>query len=743
MATVYAAVDLKHDRRVAVKVLRPEASALLGRERFLREIHVVARLTHPHILPLHDSGAAGELLFYVMPLIEGETLRELLRREQQLGVDVAVRIVSQVADALDYAHQNGVVHRDVKPENVLLARDHALVADFGIAHVLDDAAGGQPLTELGLAIGTAAYMSPEQATGHDSVDGRTDVYALGCVLFEMLAGVPPFRGETARAILAARFAGPPPPLEEAVPGAPPHVCHAVGRALAPDPAERFRTASDFARALLPRPRETLDRQDLAILVLPFANVSPDPDREYFSDGLTEELITDLTNVEALRVISRTSSMKLKGTEKRARQLGQELNVRYVLEGSVRRAGNDLRITAALVDTVTEQNVWSDKYAGAVENVFDMQERVSRSIAEALRVRLTGAESRRISQRPIPDIVAYEYYLRAKRGIFSFTPKGLDDALADLERGLAVVGENALLLKGIGIVHIQRLNTGASSDRTLIAQVHEIADRIERIEPASPHAPHLRGLTDIIEGRWKDASRKLRHVYRAEPGDPETMVWLGVLSLCTGQLDTSRALFDRLVAIDPLTGFNHMLLGYLAFFEGRPREGVGPIRRALELDPDTPIIAWAATRIFAAAGETALALEAAERLGREHAGSPFAQAAGFFALALQGRGVDGAALVTEELERWASHDGEWAHFLADTYALAGRKEDAYRWLERAVENEFINHRFLASHDPFLAPLRGEPAFGALVQRAEREWESFEADLRARGLRELAPGSHRAD
>ena len=248
MAIVYLAQDLKHRRQVAIKVLRPELAAALGRERFLREVTTTANLRHPHILPLFDSGEADEFLFYVMPLVEGESLRGRLAREKQLPLDDALRITREVADALDHAHAHGLVHRDIKPANILLENGHAVVADFGIARAIT-AAAAEALTETGLSLGTPLYMSPEQAAGEPSMDGRSDQYALGCVLYEMLAGEPPFTGRTAQAILARRLAEPVPPLRTVRESVPAHVEQVINRALSKTPADRFATVRQFAEAL--------------------------------------------------------------------------------------------------------------------------------------------------------------------------------------------------------------------------------------------------------------------------------------------------------------------------------------------------------------------------------------------------------------------------------------------------------------------------------------------------------------
>src|SRR5437773_8677345 len=322
MATVYLAQDKKHDRKVAIKVLRRELAASVGAERFLREIQIAARLAHPHILPLIDSGEAHGALYYVTPHVPDGSLRQRLERERRMPLAEAIRIARDVGAALDFAHRQGFVHRDVKPENILFADRHAVLADFGIARAVSPMEVAT-VTEVGMALGTPEYMSPEQAAGEEDLGARSDVYSLACVLYEMLAGAPPLRGEGARATMAKQVTEAPPPLRAARPDAPPHVERALVRALAKDPAERLASAAEFVTALqTPAAGASVGVSVAAwgrgIVVLPFTNASGDPDNEYLSDGITDELISALARVEGLRVTARTSAFALKGDRKSTR-----------------------------------------------------------------------------------------------------------------------------------------------------------------------------------------------------------------------------------------------------------------------------------------------------------------------------------------------------------------------------------------------------------------------------------------
>ena len=293
MATVYLAEEKKHGRKVAIKVLRPELAASVGTERFLREIGIAARLAHPHIVPLIDSGDAEGLLYYVSPFVPGGSLRDRLMKEQHLPVRDVVRIASEVGAGLDYAHRAGFVHRDVKPENILFADGHALLADFGVARATcaaesEGRSDSGPVTGAGIALGTPEYMSPEQASGDRDVDARSDVYSLACVVYEMLAGVPPFRGDSMRSTMARHVTEPPRPIRALRPDAPAALESVLARALAKDPVQRYETVAEFTRALAAdvSVAHTFDATR-SIAVLPFVNASPDPENEYLSDGITD------------------------------------------------------------------------------------------------------------------------------------------------------------------------------------------------------------------------------------------------------------------------------------------------------------------------------------------------------------------------------------------------------------------------------------------------------------------------
>ncbi|HEY7612941.1 MAG TPA: protein kinase [Gemmatimonadales bacterium] len=485
MATVYLARDLRHDRPVALKVLHPEIAATLGAERFQREIRLAARLQHPHILTVLDSGTAGrrdsgsELLWFTMPYVEGESLRDRLRRERQLPLEDALRIAREAADALEHAHRAGIVHRDIKPENILLTASgagwHALVADFGIARALAGA-GDEHLTETGLTLGTPAYMSPEQAVGDRGLDSRSDIYSLATVVYEMLAGEPPFSAPTLQAMIARRFTETPRPMRELRETVPESVEQAVGKALAKSPADRFNSAAEFARALELNVRHTAASLETSrppaastvslpaesgetgpsrrhysrtaalmlgfligigvlfgwlrnhngggpasdgarrLAVLPFENLGQ-PEDGYFADGVTDEIRGKLSALPGLQVTARSSSAQYKETSKSPAEIGRELGVDYLLTGTVRwekgGSGSRVRVSPELIEVSTGSARWQEPFDAALTDVFQVQADVAGRVAEALNLALGAGERERLAAKPTQNLTAYDAYLKGE------------------------------------------------------------------------------------------------------------------------------------------------------------------------------------------------------------------------------------------------------------------------------------------------------------------------------------------
>ena len=731
MATVFLARDRKHDRPVAIKVVHADIVDSETAQRFLREIQILSRLQHPHILALLDSGSTKETQprpFYVMPYVDGETLRQRLTREGPLPLPEALRLVREAGEAIHYAHTQGLVHRDVKPENILLSQGHALVADFGIARAAGVAAGNR-LTRTGLSIGTPQYMSPEQIGGEPEVDARADQYSLACVLYELLAGQPPFTGPSVGAVLSRQVLDPVPPLTTLRPGLPGSIRRAVERALAKTPADRFGNVLEFLAAVeAPEaPEAPAAPARKSIVVLPFANLSPDPDNAYFADGLMEEVIADLSRVRALTVISRTSSVKLRETGWDLRRIGRELNVRYALEGSVRRQGAALRITAQLIDAETEAHLWGEKYSGTVEDVFDLQERLSRRIVEALEITLSPPEDREIAERPIADVRAFEYYQRARQEYYRYSSEGMQAARALAEHGLAVVGPNEALYGILGTVHAWMPTVLGGAEEASLREAEACARRAFELNPGSAQGLSIMGQIAYRRGQPAEAVRLLTQARTADPSNPDAMHQLAGAYLLGGRIGPMREVLTRLVELDPLTASNHCLLG-LSWSLGGDAPGAVPSHmRAIELDPRSTICRVCAAVALTLAGQRKDAAEQFEWLERQPQEDSLAALARRFRHGLAG---DRAAVLAPPgaAERaMAESDEYWAYLMAGAFALVGETDQALGWLEHAVTvRGWIDYVYFTRHDRFLESLRTSRRFQELMASARERYERFTDD-----------------
>ena len=481
MATVYRARDLRHERDVAVKILRAEYTTGVSAERFTREIEIAAGLQHPNILPLFDSGNADGCLFYVMPCVEGATLRDRLRRQGALPWIEALAIVSEIGDALHFAHGKNVVHRDIKPENILFQAGHAVIADFGIARAIETS-NDLKVTLDGHGLGTAEYMSPEQAFGEEEIDGRSDVYSLACMLYEMLGGQPPFVGVAPFAVLIKKTQQPVPEIRPVHGDVPLHVGAVVQSALSVERGGRPATAAAFVGALTAHTATgpvgvmsvTAESALPSIAVLPFANHSGDDADEFLGDGLSEELIHALSGVKGLRVVGRTSSFSFKGRERNIETIAEKLRVRHILDGSVRRAGKRLRVTAQLVDAGTGFERWSERYERELTDVFAVQDDITRAIVEALSGELLPERPAHVLTTASAE--AYERYLEGRFHWNRRTEAGLLRSVELFTRALALDPAFAAAHVALGEAYLTLAVYGAAAPADTMPRAREAAER---------------------------------------------------------------------------------------------------------------------------------------------------------------------------------------------------------------------------------------------------------------------------
>jgi serine/threonine-protein kinase len=635
MATVYLAQDLRYGRPVAIKVLHAELAHALGPERFLREIEIAAQLQHPHILSLHDSGEAAGRLYYVMPYVQGESLRGRLGRERQLPLDEVLRITSQIASALVYAHEHGVVHRDIKPENILLEGDQAVLADFGIARAVS-AAGGDQMTGTGLALGTPAYMSPEQAAGDRLLDSRSDIYAFGCTVYEMLVGEPPFTGPTPQAVMARHSVAPVPHIRTVRSTIPEAVEQVVSRALAKLPADRYATARQFADALVeaasrtdlvpstpPQPRRrfvplavgaaavavafgawwisahsirpaslpTAGAGPDRIAVLSFANLSTDTADAYLAQGMAEEIASRLGDFSELSVAGRSAVGRLERAD--SADLSEHalaLGLRYLVEGSVRRAGERVRFSVRLVNASDGFRTWSRSYDRAAANLLDLQDEIAVDVARAVVGHLIPAESVPEKAKPTRNPAAYDRLLRGNYFLAQRSPRAVERAIEAYSEATRLDPTSALAHARLAYAHGLLLDWGWSYqglppesiysrgwnaaeramqlDSTIaevwqargplltyrnpvtLAGAREALQRAVNLDPGSAEAHHEYGMVLRLLGEPDSAAAQFREALASEPDRPMSLLHLGWIDLTGRRLEEARRWLDSSTAVYP-------------------------------------------------------------------------------------------------------------------------------------------------------------------------------------------------
>ncbi len=710
MATVFLATDLRHRRSVALKVLRP--GLVRGAERFLREIELAAGLTHPHIVPLYDSGEAGEFLFYVMPFVPGESVRHRLAREGALPVGEVVRIGREVSEALAYAHERGIIHRDIKPENILLSSGHAVVTDFGIARALD-AAGDGRITEIGAPVGSPMYMSPEQIEGDPTLDGRSDIYSLGCVLYEATAGKPPFTGRTLQAIMAHHLMDTPPALGTVRAAVPAGLETIVRRSMAREPAQRYPNATELATALAALEAgdtasvSTPGGEQSSIAVLPFINLSPDPDNEYFSDGMTEELMSALARLPGLRVAARTSTFSFKGKERDIKEIGERLRVATVLEGSVRKAGTRLRISAQLVSTGDGYQLWSETYDRDLEDVFALQDEISRTIADALKLKLLGAEQAPLAAPGTGHLDAYTLYLKGRYYVQSRTAEGLRRGMAYYEEAIGLDPGYARAFAGVGECWalLGFAEFGDADPAEAMPKAQAAARRALELDPTLGEAHTILGIVALVyDHDWARAGTEIRRGIDLAPRNTLGHVWYAIYLASQGQVDEAVRRARAAEAMDPLSLSIHQVVGRCLYWARRFDEAITQLQATLEMNPDNILSNVWLARCYVVAGRPADAVRLLEgactRVGRpEYMLSILGLAYGML-----GERERAQALLEEiSANPWRS---SIPLGLGDT-------ERALDALEESVARR-SGFAFALSVDPIYDPIRDQPRFRRLLE-----------------------------
>ena len=742
MGEVYLAQDTKLGRKVALKVLPRDLISNDERlHRFGQEARSASALNHPNIITIHEIGVDGDTHFIATELIEGQTLRGKLQTTR-LEIEEVLGIALQIATALDDAHRSGIVHRDIKPENIMVRKDGLVkVLDFGLAKLSGPPtlasgfvgpAAPEALTHdliktiPGMVMGTVAYMSPEQARGQE-VDGRTDIFSLGVVLYEMLVGGSPFAGETKSDVLAAILMTEPAAPSSLNEGIPTELDGIVSKALAKARTDRYRTARDLIADLqhlqkrlefsaeLERsassPRRPDTKTQNSIAVLPFANMSNDAENEYFCDGLAEELLNALARIDDLKVAARTSAFSFKGKNTSVSEIGRVLNVNSVLEGSVRRSGNRMRISVQLINAADGYHLWSERYDREMQDIFDVQDEITLALVGALKVQLLGEEKEAVLKRYTDNTEAYELYLKGRHHLYKSTRAGWISAVEFFEQAIAKEPQYALAYAGIGFClgHLWYFGFLPGEEavpkwRAATQRALELDDRL-----ADAHINRA-NLQFYYEWNWPDAERGYKRALELTPNSAQAHLWYGMYLVSTDRTDHAVSEGKRAQNLDPLSLLINLFVGFIYVRTDHPDDALEHVRRMAEIESEFYGVHWLMGRIHLMKGNNEEAVTALQRAlaGGEHPTILSTLGAAYSRLGKR----DEAMAVLQRL--MAMKREQRAIDIARIYAELDECETALDWLDKACDEHCGEFVYLGILD-FWKNLRPNPRFQGLLRR----------------------------
>jgi serine/threonine protein kinase len=763
MGEVYLAEDTKLDRKVALKFLPQHLCQNADcRARFTREAQATAKLSHPNIVTIHEVSDFNGRPFFAMEHVDGMTLKDVIDGKP-LPMDRIIEIGIQVCEGLQAAHEKGITHRDIKPSNILIdSHGRARIVDFGLASVL----GTDQLTKTGSTLGTIGYMSPEQVRG-DKVDHRTDLFSFGVVLYEMITGHSPFKADSEAATLHAITNTKPDLLARYRREVPAEIQTIIDKALEKDVATRYQhvddIATDLKRLTSPSTMQVKTRRDSwnryvvtgaavvlllvagywaiakyssmktasaepqrkILAVLPFKNLSPDPDQEYFSDGLTEELTANLSKVHALCIISRSSAMTFKASQKTIPEIARALGARYVVEGSVRKAGKELRVTAQLIDAANDAHVWADSYTGSLDDIFNIQDSVTSAIVEGISIQLTPDETRRLSKRPINNALAYEYFLRGKDRFGNGTRSEIERGLQYLQQGIEVAGENALIYSCMSWGHWCMVNNGFEQDEG-IAKAKEYAEKALQLDPELPEAHAMLGWINIFLGNQRNGVDHFKNALVFDSTNESALRGLMCIYLYfAGRPSAAKPLLESYRRMYPLDTMESFLWQASTLVSaGEFEEALAWKSLARKAGDRNPWDEFEYVLVLAHCDSSQIAFSVIDTCIAANPTTTIVSSMRMMRLVLLKDGIGAVQQITADAKQSIRRDGVWSYYVGSSLALAGAKVEALDWLENALARGFINYP-LMKRDSFLDSLSGDERFKKLMERAKYEWEHFEA------------------
>lgn len=763
MGVVYKAEDTKLKRMIALKFLPPHVSLdNEAKERFMHEAQAASALDHNNICTIYEIGESEDGQMYMsMALYEGETLQDEIERGP-LPLEEAINIAVQIAEGLAKAHEKDIVHRDIKPANIMITSDRvAKILDFGLAKL----SGRTKLTKEGTTIGTVAYMSPEQVRG-EKADHRTDIWALGVILYEMITGKSPFKGEYDQAIMYSIVNEEPEPLNTVRTEMQMELKQIVKKCLQKNPVNRYQHAEGLAvdlrrmkaqsesgekkvsrpaqwkwknryfiagaammvvillMVLLPRSKtpeegiietsknESIPEWQNSIAVLPFKNISADKEQEYFCDGMTEQLITNLSNLPNIKVIANTSVMHFKNSNETIQQIAHELGVDHILDGSVRKSGNKIRVTAQLINTEDGSLLWAKDYDRALRDIFDLQDNLSNAIVEALRINLTGEQRAAFTKRYTDNHEAYQLYLKGLYHARMYTPEGVNRAIEYFNKAIAIDPNYSLAYDGLAYCYYA--GSWWSPWNEVIPKARAFAKKALEIDPTLAEAHSSLGVIYTwADYDWSAAEQEFKQAISLNPNAASAHLWYGFLLLVLGQSDESIAEFSRAVELDPLSAEANTSLGAILFYLNRYDEAMKQLRTTIELEPNYWFAHLYHARVQEQKGNFDAAISELEETKSMKGAAWEVWSAQGYAYAVSGN-KDMAQKIIYELKEQSKQSFVPPYNLATVYAGLGEKDRAFEYLEKEYEQGYYYLCYLGV-DPELDSLRSDPRFATLLKK----------------------------